>query len=93
MFGGDFERSVPPGLPARSGARQRTRLHSHPRSPRPFHRVYVQPRNSLRARDPETRHRIKDLSDRERQAAACFSDEPTSDQRRRVSTPAPSTLW
>ncbi len=36
----------------------------------------MQPWDFLLIRDPETRRRIKDLSDRERRAAACFFDEP-----------------
>ena len=37
---------------------------------------FMQPWDFLLVRDLETRRRIKDLSDRERQAAACFFDEP-----------------
>jgi 5,6-dimethylbenzimidazole synthase len=37
---------------------------------------FMQPWDFLVVRDLETRKRIKELSDRERQAAACFFDEP-----------------
>jgi len=37
---------------------------------------FMQPWDFILIRDMGTRHRIKDLSDRERQSAACFFDEP-----------------
>lgn len=41
---------------------------------------FMQPWSFLVIRDLETRHRVKDLFERERQAAACFFDEPRRSQ-------------
>ncbi|HET7479437.1 MAG TPA: 5,6-dimethylbenzimidazole synthase [Rubrobacteraceae bacterium] len=41
---------------------------------------FMQPWDFILIRDAETRQRIKELSDRERQAAACFFDEPRRDK-------------
>lgn len=41
---------------------------------------FMQPWDFILIRDGETRERVKDLSDRERQAAACFFDEPSRDK-------------
>lgn len=41
---------------------------------------FMQPWDFILIRDAETRKRVKELSDRERQAAACFFDDPRRDK-------------
>lgn len=41
---------------------------------------FMQPWDFILIRDPETRRRVKELSDRERRSAACFFDDPRRDK-------------